>query len=141
MPWQECHLFPRIILMSSSYKIVGVIALAAAAACSTDPTSPDLQSASLARADVTIASTNNIVVTESDITRQLEDTPPTDNWVFYYRLLPTSTGAFVTGPGNPPLGVGSFEMGTASTADKGTLFNYDHVNTRLADITAISYAT
>jgi hypothetical protein len=32
-------------------------------------------------------------------------------------------------------------MGTPTDADKGTLFNYDHVGTRIADITAISYAT
>jgi hypothetical protein len=127
--------------MGNSYKIVGVIALAAIAACSTDTTSPDLKSPTLARADAKSAPTHNVVVTESDITRLEEDTPPTDNWVFYYRFLPTSTGAFVTGPDDPPLGVGSFEMGTVTPADKGTLFNYDHVGTRLADITAISYAT
>jgi hypothetical protein len=50
-------------------------------------------------------------------------------------------GAFITGPGNPPLGVGSFQMGTVLATDKGTLFNYDHVGTKLTNITAISYAT
>jgi len=86
------------------------------------------------------SSSGIIVVTESDIARQIEDTPPTRSWVFYYRS-PTSTGAFVSGPGTPPLGVGSFQMGTVLATDKGTLFNYDHVGTRLADITALSYAT
>jgi hypothetical protein len=85
-------------------------------------------------------SSGSIVVTESDIARQIEDTPPTRSWVFYYRS-PTSTGAFVSGPGTPPLGVGSFQMGTTLATDKGTLFNYDHVGTRLADITGLSYAT
>ncbi len=126
--------------MAHPYKIVGVIALAATAACTTDPTAPDLKSPTIARADVTAASTNNVVVTESDISRQLEDTPPLRNWVFYYRP-PTSAGVFRTGPGNPPLGVGSFEMTTVLVTDKGTLFNYDHVGTQLADISAISYAT
>jgi len=32
-------------------------------------------------------------------------------------------------------------MNTPTLADKGTLFNYDHIGTRLADITEISYAT
>jgi hypothetical protein len=126
--------------MAHSYKIVGVIALAAAAACSIDATSPDLKATARARADLTAASTNNVVVTESDITRQFEDTPPTDNWVFYTKLSTTS-GAFVSGPGNPPLGVGSFEMRTPTSDDHGTLFNFDHANTPLASITAISYAT
>jgi hypothetical protein len=127
--------------MAHPFKVAGAIALAATAACSTDPIAPDNTSRVLSRADVTATATNNIVVTESDITRQLENTPPTNNWVFYYRILLTSTGAFVTGPGTPPLGVGSFEMATPTNFDKGTLFNYDHANTLLADITAISYAT
>jgi hypothetical protein len=126
--------------MARLFKIVGAIALAATAACTTDPTAPGLKSPVLARADVTAASTHNVVVTESDISRQLEDTPHLNNWVFYFRF-PTSTGAFVSGPGEPPLGIGSFEMGTPTVADKGTLFNYDHIGTRLTDITAISYAT
>jgi hypothetical protein len=32
-------------------------------------------------------------------------------------------------------------MGTVLATDKTTLFNYDHVGTRLADITTLSYAT
>lgn len=82
-----------------------------------------------------------VVVTESDIARQIEDTPPTRSWVFYTRAATPATGAFVTGPGSPPLGVGSFRTGTALDTDKGTLFNFDHVGARLADINAISYAT
>ena len=123
--------------MAHPFKIVGVIALAAAAACTTDPIAPTPKSPTLGTADVTAASTHNVVVTESDISRQLEDTPPLRNWVFYYRP-PTSTGVFRTGPGNPPLGVGSFEMTTVLVTDKGTLFNYNHVGTRLADISAIN---
>ena len=121
-------------------KIAAAAALLATAACSPDPTGPSGLSAVSARADVT-ASSHTVVVTETDITRQQEGTPPTDNWVFYYRILLTSTGAFVTGPGNPPLGVGSFEMNTPTNLDKGTLFNYDHIRTELADITDIRYAT
>lgn len=127
--------------MTHPLRITGIIALAATVACSTDPTAPNHTSRVFARADVTAASTNNVVVTESDISRQQEaDFVPLRDWVFYYRI-PTSTGVFVTGPGNPPLGVGSFEFGTPTVGDKGTLFNYDHVNTPLADITTVSYAT
>ena len=49
--------------------------------------------------------------------------------------------AFVEGPGNPPLGSGSLEMGTTASQDKAQLFNYDHIDTLLADIEGISYAT
>lgn len=127
--------------MARSTKLLGAIALAATAACSTDPTSPSNIATATRTANASLASTRNIVVTESDIARQQEDLPPTRNWVFYYRIVATSTGAFITGPGTPPLGVGSFQMSTPTSADKGTLFNFDHVDTRLADITAISYAT
>lgn len=48
---------------------------------------------------------------------------------------------FVEGPNNPPLGIGSLEMGTSSGSDKAQLFNYDHIGTPLADIESITYAT
>jgi hypothetical protein len=131
----------RLPLMAVTTRLLGALALAAVAACSTDPTSPTNPLATGNDAKVSSSSTNNIVVTESDIAREQEDLPPTRSWVFYYRLVATSTGAFVTGPGNPPLGVGSFEMSTPTAADKGTLFNFDHVGTPIADITAIRYAT
>jgi hypothetical protein len=82
------------------------------------------------------------VVTEGDITRQAENTPPTDNWVLYTRAgTPPSAGAFVVGPGNPPLGDGSFKATTNTGGEKVFLFNYDHVGTRLADIHTLSYQT
>src|ERR1044072_10034399 len=79
------------------------------------------------------------VVTEADIARQAEDTPPTRSWVLYTRNA--GNGAFRTGPGAPPLGVGSFEFTTPTGADKAPLFNFDHVGTALSDIDAISYST
>lgn len=127
--------------MARSFKIAGAIALAATAACTTDPTAPNVKSSELAIASVAAASTNSVVVTESDVARQIEDTPPTRSWVFYTRVASLATGAFVTGPSTPPLGAGSFEMSTPLATDKGTLFNYDHVGIRLADINAIRYAT
>jgi hypothetical protein len=48
---------------------------------------------------------------------------------------------FVEGPGDPPLGIGSLEMGTTKGEDKAQLFNYDHMGTLLADIESITYAT
>jgi hypothetical protein len=82
---------------------------------------------------------NEVVVTEDDVARQPENTPPTRNWVLYTRLA--GNGAFRTGPETPPSGAGSLELVTPTAADKVTLFNFDHVGTRLADIDAMSYAT
>jgi len=80
------------------------------------------------------------IVTESDVSRQVEDTPHLRNWTLYTRPG-TSTSSFILGPGNPPIGVGSFEVQTPLVTDKVTLFNYDHVGTPLNDITAIAYST
>jgi hypothetical protein len=79
------------------------------------------------------------VVVEENISRQAENTPPLKNWVLYSRNA--GNGAFRTGPGTPPSGVGSFELTTPTSADKATLFNYDHIGTALADINKIGYAT
>lgn len=79
------------------------------------------------------------VITEDDITRQAENTPPTDNWVLYTRNA--GNGAFRSGPPSPPAGTGSFEMVTPTGADKVTLFNFDHTGTPLADVDAIGYST
>lgn len=80
------------------------------------------------------------IVTESDVTRQVEGTPPTNNWVLYTRAG-TATASFVVGPGNPPQGIGSLELRTPLVTDKVYLFNYDHVGTPLTSISGISYAT
>jgi hypothetical protein len=82
---------------------------------------------------------NRTIVTESEITRQAENTPPTNNWVLYTRNA--GNGAFRVGPGTAPLGVGSFETVTPTGADKVTLFNYDHVGTKLSTIDQIGYST
>lgn len=86
------------------------------------------------------AECNTEVVTETDVVRQQEDTPPLSSWVLYTRI-PTSTGAFVAGPEEPPAGVGSLALRTPTAADKVALFNYDHIGTPLASIDAIGYST
>ena len=85
------------------------------------------------------SSGSTVVVTETDISRQAEDTPPTNNWVLYTRLA--GTGTFTTGPGTPPLGVGSITFVTPTPADKVQFYNYDHIGTKLADIRSMSYST
>ncbi|HYP53031.1 MAG TPA: hypothetical protein VEQ42_05795, partial [Pyrinomonadaceae bacterium] len=82
---------------------------------------------------------DKVVITEDDIARQAENTPPTRNWVLYTRNA--GAGVFRVGPGAPPSGVGSLETVTPTGNDKVTLFNYDHVGTPLADIDKLGYAT
>ncbi|HYP39114.1 MAG TPA: thrombospondin type 3 repeat-containing protein [Chloroflexia bacterium] len=94
----------------------------------------------LARAPLAQAAASTVVVTEGDVTRQAENTPPTDNWVLYTRI-PTSLGQFVTGPATPPAGVGSLQLRTPSSGDKVFLFNYDYVGTTISSIDAIGYSS
>ena len=86
------------------------------------------------------ASCDTVVITNDDVARQQENTPPTRNWVLYTRT-PTSLGTFRTGPGSPPSGVGSLETVTPTGGDKVYIFNYDHIGTLLADIDKMGYAT
>jgi hypothetical protein len=82
------------------------------------------------------------VVTECDVTRQAENTPPTNNWVLYTRAgTPPSAGAFVTGPAAPPVGLGSLQFQTANGSEKVFLFNYDHTGKKISTVSEISYST
>ena len=118
---------------------VATLVLLGLAACSTDTIAPTASNSDRSLQAEAAASAHTVVVTESDITRQPENTPPSDNWVLYTRLA--GNGAFVSGPGNPPLGTGSLTLTTPTAADKVTLFNYDHVGTELADVRSMSYST
>jgi hypothetical protein len=80
------------------------------------------------------------VVTENDVTRQAENTPPTDNWVIYTRAG-AATATFQTGPASPPLGAGSLQLSTPGPSDKVFPFNFDHVGTDLDTINAMGYST
>lgn len=81
-------------------------------------------------------------VTEMNVVRQVENTPPTAPWVLYTRAgTPATAGQFVTGPDNPPLGTGSLQLTTEDGSKKVFLFNYDHIGTELADVQDIGYST
>ena len=82
------------------------------------------------------------LVTEASVVRQVENTLPTAPWVLYTRTgTPSSAGAFVEGPGTPPLGTGSFQTTTATGGEKVFLSNFDHIGTMLADVANIGYST
>jgi len=78
------------------------------------------------------------VVTEGDVVRQPENTPPTNDWVIYNRNA--GTAVFRNGPTGAPLGFGSLELATPTGADKIQAFNYDHTGTLLADVDAMGYS-
>ena len=114
------------------------------AACSTDPASPVADGSALrpdaAPSFALAAGNNTVIVTGADVTPQIHNTPWTGaSWTLYTR--DGGTGTFVAGPGTAPMGVGSLQLATPLNNDKAYLFNYDHRNTPLAAITAISYAT
>jgi hypothetical protein len=83
------------------------------------------------------------VVREADVTRQAENTAPTDNWVLYTRAgTPATAGAFVDGPAGAPLGDGSLQLTTVTGGEKVFLFNYDNVGETLPSLDGdISYST
>ena len=114
--------------------VVALIAAVAAIAATTIGFAAMSTSAALAVCD-------SVVVIESDVARQPEDTLPTRNWVLYTRNA--GNGTFRSGPGTLPAGFGSFETVTPSPlgSDKVQLFNFDHVGTKLADIDKLGYAT
>jgi hypothetical protein len=85
------------------------------------------------------ASAATQVVTENDVARQPENTPPTRNWVIYNRLA--GAAAFRTGPATAPLGAGSLELRTPTGADKVQAFNYDQIGTPLSAVNALGYST
>jgi hypothetical protein len=112
--------------------------LAGLAACSSNPTAPPANTTQAIALDKE-QKQHATVVTEKNVSRQAEDTPPLRKWVLYTRLA--GTGTFRVGPGHPPLGCGSLEFATPTSADKVQIFNFQYVGTPLSDFTALTYWT
>ena len=85
------------------------------------------------------AADTTVVITESSIARQPENSVPTKNWVLYFRNAGDAT--FRNGPGTPTEGIGSIELVTPTSADKITLFNFDHIGVPLSSIQGMGYST
>jgi hypothetical protein len=126
------------------YSILPLLALASLAACAGEPITTPAVNVDAARAagSANGAGANGgttVVVSESDVSRQPENTKPARNWVLYSRNA--GNGVFVVGPGTPPLGIGSVTFATPTGADKVQLFNYDHIGTPISQVRSMSYCT
>ncbi len=63
------------------------------------------------------------------------------DWAFL-NSSPDGVGEFVTGPGAPPLGVGSLHLSTGTHGDERVeLRNTSYAGTKLSDLTSLSYST
>jgi hypothetical protein len=119
------------------WKSLCTIGLFVIGACATEPSSPDQGTERLSLA---ISASGAQVITEAEIVRQAEDTPPTGNWVLYTRTV-ASLGDFRVGPGTAPEGVGSMEFNTQAAGDKVFLFNFDYVGKPVGDLGVLRYST
>src|SRR3546814_5707692 len=81
------------------------------------------------------------VVTEGDGTRQVEDTPPTDDWVLYTRAGTPASAATFEADADAPAGTGSLRLTTATSGEKVFLSSFAESGTALGDISSIGYAT
>jgi hypothetical protein len=126
----------RRYMHTRRYPFLVLAGLLSLGACDTEPNAP-----SEFRAPSFVTSSGNtVIITEADIVRQAENTPPTNEWVLYTRVG-TGTGVFVAGPGTPPAGTGSILFSTPTGTDKVTLFNYLYVEEQLDELDALSYWT
>ncbi len=89
--------------------------------------------------EAAIAACTTEVITDGDVVRAPEGTPPAQNWMLYTRNA--GQGTFREGPGTPSKGTGSLEFVTPTANDKVWLFNYDHVGKSLADVSSMGYST
>lgn len=132
--------------MHARHSVLPLAAILLLAGCAGDPASPAAASAAAPSGPSLsyVRPTGEIVITEEDVARQIENTTPTSSWVLFTRAG-VATGDFVVGPTSGsqsvPTGVGSLRLVTPAGSDKVFLFNYDHVGTALASIDALAYST
>jgi len=67
-----------------------------------------------------------------------------DGWMFVddtNNSTVTATGHMITGPANPPLGIGSAELETTSSADGQALMKNAYAGQKLSNLTTLTYST
>lgn len=87
---------------------------------------------------VASASTTTTVVSSSDL---VTGSPAPGQFVVINQSAGGGGVGLVFGPATPPLGLGSLQMSVTGAADHWSVYNYDHLGTRLADLTALGYST
>lgn len=93
---------------------------------------------SLAIPSVAMAATSTVVVSSANL---VTGSPAPGDFVTVNQSSGIGGVGLVFGPSTPPLGTGSLQMTVAGTADHWSVYNYDHIGTRLSDLTSLGYST
>jgi len=85
-----------------------------------------------------IVGTTTVVVSPTDL---VTGSPSQGQFVVINQSGGLGGVGMVYGPATPPRGVGSLQLNVTAPADHWSVYNYDHIGTPLADITALGYST
>jgi hypothetical protein len=84
------------------------------------------------------ASATTVVVTSADLVTGI---PSPGQFVVINQSGGHGGVGMVIGPATPPVGVGSLQLTVTGATDHWSVYNYDHIGTKLTDITALGYST
>ena len=86
-----------------------------------------------------IVGTTTVIVSPTDLVTG----SPSQGQFVVINQTPGGLGGvgMVYGPATPPRGVGSLQLNVTASTDHWSVYNYDHIGTPLADITALGYST
>jgi hypothetical protein len=85
-----------------------------------------------------VVGTTTVVVSPTDL---VTGAPSQGQFVVINQSSGLGGVGMVYGPATPPRGVGSLQLNVTAAADHWSVYNYDHIGTKLSDITAIGYST
>lgn len=95
---------------------------------------------SIAMPSIASAQPTTVIVNPSDLIL-----PPAIPSTGQFEVLNQSGGqgtvGIVSGPATPPAGTGSLQLTVTGPADHWSVYNYDHLGTKLSDITTLGYST
>jgi len=85
-----------------------------------------------------VVGTTTVIVSPTDL---VNGTPSPGQFVVINQSGGLGGVGMVFGPATPPRGVGSLQLTVTAAADHWSVYNYDHIGTKLSDITALGYST
>jgi Putative Ig domain len=85
-----------------------------------------------------VVGTTTVVVSPTDL---VSGTPSQGQFVVINQGGGLGGVGMVFGPATPPRGVGSLRLNVTGAVDHWSVYNYDHIGTRLSDITALGYSS